>query len=438
MRPPEDPSCTAVYVPFKYDLGGRVVDSDGLHAALVAACGVVEVDQVVARSWNLSYLAGHAPVLRCVLPGGAVDFGSTRWTFQRTLRVFPWLGVISIDYDFEAAGGSHDLLEFYDGMVQWKNSDYLPYLQACGAVTPALAAHIATMSNLLPEQDLHAGLVMNLRSRLRPYLNARPSLYPFHDFRTCFVDTRSTLDDVTVQHLLWLSSSRAEGLELGDVARVRHGTTQISSTGWATVVRANGPIGSPEISTSLSMLSLVHAQWFICQSWINVYDRDFGGETGGEPQIVDVHELTGCQLSLARDLSEVANFDLMLKDPNLLRLARIFERAFGVLKHRDSAVERLRTLENHSRQLAGVAREKDLNRLQVLFSLSAAGSIAGLVPALAQIEFSASATTVTAILLMLLWLGFALNYAVVLRRLRVTRAVLPSDRSPWNFLKRHR
>jgi hypothetical protein len=47
----------------------------------------------------------------------------------------------------------------------------------------------------------------------------------------------------------------------------------------------------------------------------------------------------------------------------------------------------------------------------VLFALSAAGSIAALIPALVQINVPPGVTAVTALVVMALWLGFALTFS---------------------------
>lgn len=402
-----------VHVPFKYDLGGRVKDVDGIRDALTDLCGTVEIDQATTRSWNLSYLACHSAVLRCRLPGGRTQIAGSDWRYERNLRLFPWLGVLSVDYEFEPEQADTNILNFYDGLVEWKNTDYLPYLQKCGVMTDGLEAHTAQASKV-PAQDLHASLVLQLRDRAQFYISPRPALYAFHDFRVCFIGNESTLDPSVVQRLLWLADPGATDDVLERVDALRFGSVEISSTGWSTVLHASVGAVSPEVAKSVSLLNLVHAQWFICQLWINIYDRDFT-ETENESVTVGVHELSACQLSLARDLSEVGNFDGMLKDPNLLRVARSLERSFGVLEHRKAAEHELRILEDHSRNLTEFAREQTARRLAMLFSLSAAGTVAALVPALVQINFPPFFTLITVLLLIILWLGFALNFAVLLR-----------------------
>ncbi|MGH3946530.1 MAG: hypothetical protein ACRDSI_16015, partial [Pseudonocardiaceae bacterium] len=64
---------------------------------------------------------------------------------------------MSIDYEFEPEQVDTNILKFYDGLVEWKNTDYLSYLGECGVMTDGLAAHTAHASKAAV-QDLHAGL----------------------------------------------------------------------------------------------------------------------------------------------------------------------------------------------------------------------------------------------------------------------------------------
>lgn len=128
-----------IHVPFKYDLGGRVRDASGIRSVLMNLYGNVEVDQATVHSWNLSYLACHPVVLRSRLPGGTAKIAGSEWYYERSLRLFPWLGALSVDYEFKPKQAHTNILTFYDGLVEWKNVDYLPYLKKCGAMTQELA-----------------------------------------------------------------------------------------------------------------------------------------------------------------------------------------------------------------------------------------------------------------------------------------------------------
>ncbi len=375
---------TRVYVPFMYDLGGRVKDIAGLRNTLIDVYGAVEIDQAATRSWNLSYLAVHTPVLRFRLPDGTAQLASSEWRYKRILKVFPWLGILSIDYEFESEQAEMKILAFYDELVKWKNADYLPYLQECDVFTDELAAHTAFASQA-PAQDLHASLVRQLRVLARPYIHSRPALYAFHDFRVCVIDYGSTLDANVVQCLLWLTVPDTDNNELEHVASIRYGSVKIASTGWSTVLRTNTQTADSEVTKIVSLLSLIHAQWFICQLWINIYDQDVRA-TDNIDSALRVHELSAGELSLERDLVEVGNLNVMLKDPELLRVARSLERSFAVLEHRKAAEQRLHVLQDHSRDLTEFARERATRRLEILFSLSAAGTIAALGSAVGLVD----------------------------------------------------
>ncbi|MGH3764415.1 MAG: hypothetical protein ACRDTX_04590 [Pseudonocardiaceae bacterium] len=413
-------SAISIHVPFKYDLGGQVRDISGIRGILMDLCESVEVDQATTRSWNLSYLALHSAVLRCRLPDDTANIAGSHWRYGRSLSLFPWLGVISVDYEFESIQDNADMLSFYDGLVRWKNTDYLPYLKKCGVATEDLSAHTA-LSPSASAQDLHSSLVLQLRARAQPYISPRPALYAFHDFRVCFIDKESTLDPKIVQCLLWLTTREESRDDFDHVGTLKFRTAEISSTGWSTVLRSSTESLDPEVvATTISLLNLAHAQWFVCQAWINIYEPALA-DTKNTGAAAEVHELSASQLSLARDLSEVGNFDIMLKDPNLLRVARSFERTFTVLEHRKAAEQRLRILADHSMNLAQYANERTARRLAVLFSLSAAGTIAALVPALVQIGFPPLFTLLTFLLLVILWLGFTINFTVLLRQFLISR-----------------
>lgn len=398
-----------VYVTFKYDLGGRVTDADGLRAALRDLCGTIEMDEASARSWNLSYLSRHSPVLKSPLAGGTASLAGANWHYERTLRIFPWLGVMSLDYEFNAAEGCVDLAAFYDALVEWKNSDYLPYLKKSGAMTGELASHTASAASQTTARDLHSDLVLELRVRLLPYIHPRPAMYAFHDFRVCFIGKPDSFNVNVVESLLWLTHPNAVSDIEKPISYVSFGKIKLTSTGWSTVCLTGPGADESDLLKILSLMSLIHAQWFVCQLWINVYDLDvIGGES--EQQLVNIEELSACQLSLAHDLTEVGNLNIMLKDPSLLRVARSLEISFEVLEHRKAAEQRLRLLESYSRDIAEIARERSFTRLQILFSLSAAGTIAALIPALAQIKFAIWFTVATLAMLVVLWLGFVVKH----------------------------
>ncbi|MFJ1611078.1 hypothetical protein ACIOHS_48590, partial [Streptomyces sp. NPDC088253] len=290
-------------MPFKYDLGGTVVDTRRLMEVLEARHGAVSVDVTLLRSWNLSYLAGHAPVLSCTLPGGEADLAGAKWSFVCQMRVYPWLGVISVDFTFVLSEGTADIERFYDDLVEWKNRDYLIYLQQCHAFSDSLDLQIP-LGLRSGACDVHGSAVRALRRAAASIIEPRPFCYAFHDFRLCFIGDFGDLPDERVRQLLWLSDSGAipEG-SLADPLGFRG--LEVTSSGWSTVIRAEPGAIAAEAGTVTILLNLVHAQWYVCQLWVNAHDLREQREGAGR-RLVDAHVLSANQTALVQDLSESA------------------------------------------------------------------------------------------------------------------------------------
>lgn len=408
---------TTAVVPFAYDLGGRVVSAEAATAVLSdldEVLGPISVDLSAVRSWNLSYLASHAPVLRADLTPGTADISGELWDYTRVLRLYPWLGVVMVEYSFSPPDADLSISSFYDGLVAWKNTDYLPHLHDEGALSGHLGSH-TQWSPSGSDQDLHRSVVRQLREGLdaREALEPRPRRYAFHDFRPCFVVDARTVGEAEVDALLLLSDRPQDTGQRHDADEASFRGVHLSTTGWSTVIGHAGD--DAPVRAVLDMLCLVHAQWFLCQAWISTYDADSVLEAAADGP-GQAEEFARTQLFLARDLVEVDNLDLMLKDPALIRVARTLGTAFGLLEHRSSAERRLKVLDDYSRQIAEVTQARDAQRLQILFSLSAAGTIAGLIPAIASMQSNFMLTLATVVVGVVLWLGFAVNFAVLLRR----------------------
>jgi len=424
-----DQACgISVFLTFKYDLGGSIADTGRLSAVLRGLIGEPQVDAVLLRSWNLSYLAGHAPVLWCELPEGETWLSGVRWTYIRHLRVYPWLGVASVDYLLSCTQRQPDLSSFYDDLVAWKNQDYLPYLHACEALNDYLRYQLPH-SRDQADVDLHGTLIRGLQRAVAPLVEPRPFRYAFHDFRLCFIGTESELPDDRIRPLLWLST-QVMGLDVGGAVELeRFGDLEIASSGWSTIIRVRSGVPEAQIDVILTLLNLIHAQWFVCQLWINAHNLR-GRARNSEWELANAHILSANQLALAQDLSEVENLNVMLKDPGLLRVANFLEGRMEVRKHRASAMSRLRALENHSRQLADYKSDVELRRFQALFAISAAAGVASLVPALAQVGFSEVHSITTLVPLLGLWGLFAIDFTMVRRRWRARREHIRADREP--------
>jgi len=414
-----DASVVSVYVPFKYDLGGNIPDTDRLRATLHRLHGEPQVDAAVLRSWNLSYLAGHAPVLWCRLSEGTARLAGAEWSYSRRIRVFPWLGVASVDYTFTTTAATAtseaalDLTAFYDDLVAWKNADYIPYLDDCGALTSDLQLRLPRTSPTSARSDLHGTLIRDLRQAVSGLVEQRPFNYAFHDFRLCFIGPPDVILADRIWSLLWLTPSGTRASD-EEIEYHRFADLDIASSGWSTVIVCDADSSQDQVDLILTLVNLIHAQWYICQLWINAHNLR-GGTNSSEWQLADAHVLSANQLALAQDLSEIENLNVMLKDPGLLRVANFLEARMEVGKHRATAMSRLRVLENHSRQLADYKSEVELRRFQALFAISAAAGVASLVPALAQVGFSYIHTVTTVIPLFGLWGLFAIDFAVVKR-----------------------
>ena len=331
------------------------------------------------------------------------------------LRVYPWLGVVSIEYTFRLPPDELSMTGFYDALVAWKNRDYLPYLNEEGALNTHLAAHLGWQESET-DLDLHGSVIRAARVSLQETgaIEFRPHRYAFHDFRPCFVVDKQDFDKAEIESLLLLSEDSKSSGDLANVEKVSFRGVEVSSTGWSTVLIEHSS-DNADARAVLDLLGTIHAQWFLCQAWISISDTDTvtANPAGGEEQ---AEELARTQLNLARDLVEVDNLDLMLKDPALLRVARSLGDAFSLRDHRGAAERRLKILDDYSRQVSEITQARDAQRLQILFSLSAAGTIAGLIPAIASQQSSWALAFATIVVGLTLWIGFAVNFALLLKR----------------------
>lgn len=392
-----------VFVPIKYDLGGRIQDLESCRLVLQTLCQDVGEDRA-NRSWNLSYLRRQGVVLRGILAGGQARLAGAEWIFTRTLRIYPWLGVASVDYWFQTEE-QVSITAFYDDMVKWRNRDYLPYLYDSGELTGPLAAHVGVPPTQRPSgENLHGDLIRDLRCRLSEAdaVEERMEEYAFQDFRICFL-VGGDVSRATVDSLLLLnrertkrrSGSRATDEISAVASTTRIGEVRAASTGWSTVVVTGADLvtdprlGADEplqerqdLADLLSIFDLIHAQWYVCQLWINVADRFLTNHR----RDLDAHvaQLRESQRSLTRDLADAGDLGLVFKDPELMEAARYLAGAFEVSDHKDAAAVRLQLLDEAANEIDQRRRLMSTDRLQVLFALSAASSLAALLPNLVE------------------------------------------------------
>lgn len=420
--PPEEvTSIVAIYVPFRYDLGGRVAAYGELLKALEGHYFDVGIDAAATRSFNLSYLAHHTPVLKADVSDLEVTLAGATFDVDRRVTIHPWLGAASVDCWFAPTTPLPvaAVLGFYDELVAWKNEDYLPYLDRANQMTSALRERSGYVGDSGRPGPI-AEQVDTLRQLTGGLIEPRPARYEFHDFRVVVVTSGAIPQPEVVEALLRLEPTPACPDDISDpTPSVALGDVLCWSSGWATWIHTTTRDTSGQ-REFVGLLDLVHAQWFLCQCWIYVFDADDRlDQPGNGGQLERLRDLANSHLLLGRDLTEIDNLDLMLKDPARIRAARYLIEQFGVERHRAAAADRLKLLEHfHTEQMA-YQSTRDAQRLQLLFSISAAAAVAALIPAVASIEgFYAVSTLAFAVLL---WVGFVFNFAVLARRLGQAR-----------------
>lgn len=414
-------SVDAIYVPFRYDLGGRVAAYNRLLDALRERFTDVGIDAAATRSFNLSYLAHHTPVLKADVTDIEVTLDGCSYEVDRRVTIHPWLGAASVDCYFlpKTPLSPEHVLRFYDELVSWKNEDYLPYLDRAGQMTDALKERSGYDGDPGPTGPI-AEQVDTLRQLTQDLVEPRPARYEFHDFRMVVLSSGAPPDPEEIEALLRLEPAAVPSSELSArTPAIQLGDATCWSSGWATWIHTTGT-DTGSIHELVALLDLVHAQWFLCQCWIYVFDADDRlDQPGNGGQLERLRDIANSHLLLGRDLTEIDNLDLMLKDPARIRAATYLIERFGVERHRAAAGDRLKLLEHfHTEQMA-YQSTRDAQRLQLLFSISAAAAVAALIPAVANIEGFYAVTTL--VFALLLWVGFVFNFAVLARRLSQAR-----------------
>lgn len=237
------------------------------------------------------------------------------------------------------------------------------------------------------------------------------------------------MSEESLAHLLALTSvtrsrpMRPNGtVRPGEVASRRAATSdlEVVSNGWVTVVIQNPESTADGLTSVLNAQCLAHAQWFVCQSWIYILSTTIAdGRVAGAS--VPLHELARYRQNFELDLIESGNLDLMLKDPVLRQVARMFQDAMEVSQHRTTARDRFDVVLRAEQERLGYQSARDSERLQLLFSISAAAAVAALIPSLAAVQWDAIVMVVTVAILCLLLLAFVVNVAVLGRRLSRSR-----------------
>ena len=413
-----------------YDLGGRVTDIDAAVTALSAEYGEVSADRMVAESFNLSYINWHDPVFVFTCEPCDVALGDRAYTVTRTAYLYPWLGVLHLQLDFplDADFTPDDSLRFYEDFVKWKNEDYLPYLERSGTLDTSLRRQREYKESPVSSyQGPLAAVVERVRELLNGTLLERPERYDFHDFRTIFLVEPDGNDPAkTYQDVLALMPSAFAGSSSNYDVPVDMPTTgiRILSSGWVSVLEVPDSTAHNGFVEQINLLiRLAHAQWYVCQAWTYLLGSRISTDGNGDEHL---HALFQARRLFDADLVEVGNADLMLKHPLLISVSNCLAQAFNLDRHRRTAIACFDSVAHaeskhieRKRSDEAEQRSREADRLQLLFSISAAAAIAALVPELAGAPVPVAIIGV--MLATLFWLFFVRNIAVLARRIRRRR-----------------
>jgi hypothetical protein len=412
-----------ILVPFQFDLGGSV-DFDKNLIDSLEEIGSLELSPVKTRSFNVSYLSRNSPIVRVSLDNLSLHIAGIDWSVSRWLILYPWLGTVSLNYYFkpEQTASSPRLLQFYDALIKLIDEDYLPYLDHHGQMSPALQLKTGYDSRKVSPSRLHMGETIDqLRSTIKPsIMQPRPTIYYFMNFRVLYFWTSESSKDID-HHLLaalldlrnlssWLPTDKQPDLE-SEIG-------QIWSNGWVTasILHPSDSRDKEEMQSVEALqaaFGLCHAQWFLCQIWISTYTEVVTNRNWQNWSRATVQKYTDHLYSLERDLTEVANLDVMLRDPRLIRLSQFFLERLGVSRHLDDARTRVSLLTQYLRGHLEIQTSRAASRLQVLFSFSAAAAIAGLVQPIWPLWPVRTVVWVIALLSLTLFMAFSFRWTSV-------------------------
>jgi hypothetical protein len=414
-----------ILVPFQFDLGGSVDFDQNLIDSL-EKIGPLELSPVKTRSFNVSYLSRNSPIVRVSQKSLSLRIVGIDWTVSRWLTLYPWLGTVSLNYYFKPqhTASSTRLLQFYDALINLIDEDYLPYLDRHEKMSLALQLKTGYDSRKVSPSRLHMGETIDrLRSTIKPSIvEPRPTIYYFMNFRVLYFwnsESSKNIDHHLLAALLdlrnlssWLPTDKQPDLE-SEIG-------QIWSNGWVTasVLHPSDPHdtkGMQSVDALQAAFGLCHAQWFLCQIWISTYTEVVTNRNWQNWSRATVQRYTDHLYSLERDLAEVANLDVMLRDPRLIRLSQFFLERLGVSRHLDDAKTRVSLLTQYLRGHLEIQTSRAASRLQVLFSFSAAAAIAGLVQPIWPLWPVRTVVWVIAVLSLTLFMAFSFRWASVHR-----------------------
>lgn len=402
-----------IYVPIKFDLGG-VIDNVWAVMPVLERFGEVSIDAVDdkdARSYNISYLATHPPVVKIHVGESQVRLRDVTWTVTTELVVHSGLGVVSVDLRFGEPSRpivDDDLRRFYDDQVAANNVDYFEYLDAFGVLSENLASYrrSAAANRTSKSGWLAAPYVVRLRAALLGSAAFRPRehCYPFQNMRQFFVLSHpdptavtgpgaSERDGTLIDALLGLTArTPRQGASLAAPVwpELHVEDVVVLSSGWSTVAVVRAPKLTDALDVVQEMYGQIHAQWFFCQLWVGMDPADredellVGGPGGSSDQRVAY--LARTQMQLAHGLAEIGNVDLMFRDPVRVAVAHYLIESLRVRSHAEAAQRRLELVRASLEQVSNLRTASFERRLQLLFAITAIAGVVSLYPAVSPLS----------------------------------------------------
>lgn len=341
--------------PFKYDLGGDIINLKKAEEKLKEAYPDLKTDKRALENFNLSYLSIKEPVLTLSDQEINLVLNGKEHLFNQMIKLYPDQGVLSIVLSVGLENiSAFELIDFYNLFFKEKQREYIPYLKQHGCDTKALARFIKEETRV--PQLKFGQIVDELRKPLKLFLKPRPSTYYFQDYRTLFL----VLDDFSEQEvqqrsgelymLLRLTKALNQPVSsvkaLIDQSRLTYENKLILGGDWASVFLLNGDVKFEE--DAIMLFDLSHTFWYICQTWIFVLNYILSEELPIIDKSIPIGEvdqktygdmvdavlrLHDYLVSVHQTLIEVRNVDLMFKNPEFCKIMKNFYRSIRIPEH---------------------------------------------------------------------------------------------------------
>ncbi len=395
---------------FKYDLGGPVDELETAESLLKPHFPEVTPDESSLLEFNLSYLSIRDPVMTLERSQIQLVLESQQFSFVQTVKLYPSSGLLTFILETNLSDvSSSELVDFYASFYREKNKDYLPYIKSKGKNTRALKLPLQEIPEKQEAQLHFSEIVDKVTGILGPLLkkNRRPYVYNFHDVRTIFaVNGEYREDDVlrnadNLYKLVSLNKQATnctkEVASLLEKSPIKLQNKHALNGSWACVFLFNGDTELED--KAVLAFDIIHSYWYMCQCWIFILDylTSDKRESSDEKTLLDTielvrrqdhdrTELSEIQLSVSERLREVKNMDIMLKDPQLSRIAKSFYDSLGIDAHIRLVDDALSLLdkryqlrfESLSQRITSIT-QRQTKMIEVFIAISAAAGIGALV-----------------------------------------------------------